>query len=136
MAYVDVLNYMGAADLTEASGAAQFGGIVDLRADGAARPRLGTGTPLQVRATVETTVAVATDNECTITVETSDNANMSSSTVLATLHDGASPAKGVSKSMVLPADGLKKYLSVKYTPAATRAFTAGKVVAFVEPHIG
>lgn len=135
MAYVDVLNYMGAADLTAASGAAQFGGIVDLTADGAARPKLGTGTPLQIRATAETAITTSTGTASVLTVETSANANMSDSVVVATLKDGTNLAKGESVSIVLPADGLREYLSVKYTPSAG-AFSAGKVVAFVEPHIG
>lgn len=134
MPYKDALNDMSNADLTTASGAAQFGTIIDF---GVAARQIGVGTPLQVRTQIDTLPVVADTNTMTLTIETSANADMSSSTVLTTLVSGAAPpAAGTQYLFTLPATGMKRYLAVKATPAATKAFTAGAFSSFMEPHIG
>lgn len=147
MPYVDILNDLSLEDLTESAGAAQFGTIVDISADDSGkwwvtkdngRRQVGIGTPIQVHVQIETTPVVADTNEMSLTLETSDNANMSSSVVLHTfLPTGSTPlAAGTTLLFTLPGSGLRKYLAIKATPAATKAFTAGEIKAFLEPHIG
>ena len=134
MPYRDMLNDMSNPDLTTASGAAQFGTIIDF---GVADRQIGIGTPLQVRTQIDTLPVVATDNTMTLTIETSANADMSSSDVLHTMVSGAAPpAAGTQFLFTVPATGMKRYMAVKATPAATRAFTAGAFTSFVEPHVG
>jgi len=134
MPYKDALNDMSNSDLTTASGAAQFGTIIDF---GVAGRQIGVGTPLQARVQIDTLPVVGTTNTMTLTLETSAAADMGSSTVLATFVSAAAPPAAATQYLfTLPATGMKQYLAVKATPSATNAFTAGAFSAFMEPHIG
>ena len=97
---------------------------------------LGAGTPIPML--MQVTEAFATLTSLTITMETSDNADLSSSTVLGS--SGAIPAASLkpgyrpSFTRFVPDATMKKYFGLRYTVTGTAA-TAGKISAAVATEV-
>ena len=100
--------------------------------------QIGVGTPLQVRIVVEERAVVATTNTMTLTLETADDDDLSTSTVvLATPVSGVQcPVVGTTYLIPVPPEGIKKFIGVRFKGSASNAFSAGRIQAFVEPHLG
>ncbi|HCI98539.1 MAG TPA: hypothetical protein DHV74_02655 [Sulfitobacter sp.] len=87
---------------------------------------------------MQVTEAFATLTSLTITMETSDNADLSSSTVLGS--SGAIPAASLkpgyrpSFTRFVPDATMKKYFGLRYTVTGTAA-TAGKISAAVATEV-
>lgn len=102
--------------------ATPYGGKAALAKD------VGKGNPIPVL--VQVTTAFATLTSLTITLETSANADLSSSTVLAseTILAAALVAGKKTNLQFVPNGANKRYLGLRYTVAGSDA-TAGKITA-------
>ena len=100
--------------------------------------QIGVGTPLQIRMVVEERAVVASANTMTISVQTADNEALSTNAVtLATpLSAAQCPVVGTTYLIPIPPTGVKKWIGVRYKGSASNAFSAGRIQAFVEPHLG
>ena len=105
--------------------------------EGAAITRnLGSGTPIPML--MQVTEAFATLTSLTITMETSDNADLSAGTVLGSSEAIAAaalvPGYRPSFSRFVPDATMKKYFGLRYTVTGTAA-TAGKITAAVATEV-
>lgn len=100
--------------------------------------QVGVGTPLQVRIVVEVRAVVADANTMTITLETAENEALSTNeVVLATPVSAAQcPDVGTVILVPIPPQGLKRWLGIRFKGSSANAFSAGRIQAFVEPHLG
>ena len=100
--------------------------------DAAPTRELGTGTPIPLL--IQVTTAFATLTDLTITIETSANSDMTSSTVLASTPaiPAASLVAGYRPALaaVMPEQASGKYFAVRYTVGGSNA-TAGAITASI-----
>ena len=100
--------------------------------------QIGVGTPLQIRMVVEERAVVASTNTMTISVQTADNDALSTNAVtLATpLSAAQCPEVGTTYLIPIPPQGVKRWIGVRYKGNGSNLFEAGRIQAFVEPHLG
>ena len=129
MPYLDVLASMGGTLGT--ANDQQFSLKVDSR-------QIGVGTPLQVRIVVEVRAVVATANTMTLTLVTADNEALTTNpVVLATPISAAQcPVVGTVILVPIPAEGIKDWIGMRFKGSSSNAFSAGRIQAFIEPHLG
>lgn len=129
MPYLDVLANMGGT-LTTANDQ-QYSIRVDER-------QIGVGTPLQVRIVVEVRAIVASVNTMTITLVTADDEDLTGNpVVLATPVSAAQcPVVGTTFLVPIPPEGIKDWIGIRFKGSSSNAFSAGRIQAFIEPHLG